>query len=232
METVSQNVEPEDPVCHVSVSNPPGKNELTDKTKLIFFMFVYCGLSDNFPPIASIKSNRRCYLGVITFMMMLSVLLLAGLVILGLLCEYLPHNRPNVTINLFFLLHSSQKWKTGCPEKWIRFGSSCYFFSEGSKSWDKAREFCRARGADLVVINTKEENQQFWIGLSDRDLEGTWKWVDGSPLTLQFWGSDQPDNSGEEDCGHIRNGFPGVWNDISCLSSMQWICEKEQMLFV
>uniref|UniRef100_A0A3B3H3W2 C-type lectin domain-containing protein n=1 Tax=Oryzias latipes TaxID=8090 RepID=A0A3B3H3W2_ORYLA len=33
--------------------------------------------------------------------------------------------------------------KTGCPEKWIRFGSSCYFFSGESK------EFCRARGADL-----------------------------------------------------------------------------------
>uniref|UniRef100_A0A3P9MCZ6 C-type lectin domain-containing protein n=1 Tax=Oryzias latipes TaxID=8090 RepID=A0A3P9MCZ6_ORYLA len=123
--------------------------------------------------------------------------------------------------------------------KWIRFGSSCYFFSEERKSWDKARESCRAREADLVVINTKEENafisalknQSVWLGLSDRDLEGTWKWVDGSSLTL-FWGSDQPDNSGEEDCGHIRNGFPGVWNDISCLSSMQWICEKEQMLFV
>uniref|UniRef100_A0A8C7YB51 C-type lectin domain-containing protein n=1 Tax=Oryzias sinensis TaxID=183150 RepID=A0A8C7YB51_9TELE len=55
-----------------------------------------------------------------------------------------------------------------CP-KWIRFGSSCYFLSKESKSWDEAREFCRARRADLVVINTKEENVRncifglFWI---------------------------------------------------------------------
>uniref|UniRef100_A0A3B3HJ38 C-type lectin domain-containing protein n=1 Tax=Oryzias latipes TaxID=8090 RepID=A0A3B3HJ38_ORYLA len=166
------------------------------------------------------------YLGVITFMVMLSVLLLAGLVILGLLCEYLTHNRPNVAIR-----------KTGCPEKWIRFGSSCYFFSGESKTWDEAREFCRARGADLVVINTEGENlfvsalkkQDVWIGLTDTVLEGTWKWVDGSPLTLQFWGSDQPDDhNGEEDCGHIHDGFPGLWNDIKCHSSMQWICEKEE----
>uniref|UniRef100_A0A3B3HTR4 C-type lectin domain-containing protein n=1 Tax=Oryzias latipes TaxID=8090 RepID=A0A3B3HTR4_ORYLA len=127
-------------------------------------------------------------------------------------------------------------WKTGCPEKWIRFGSSCYFFSGESKTWDEAREFCRARGADLVVINTEGENlfvsalkkQDVWIGLTDTVLEGTWKWVDGSPLTL-FWGSDQPDDhNGEEDCGHIHDGFPGLWNDIKCHSSMQWICEKEE----
>uniref|UniRef100_A0A3B3I449 C-type lectin domain-containing protein n=1 Tax=Oryzias latipes TaxID=8090 RepID=A0A3B3I449_ORYLA len=54
-------------------------------------------------------------------------------------------------------------WKTGCPEKWIRFGSSCYFFSGESKTWDEAREFCRARGADLVVINTEGENVRYCI---------------------------------------------------------------------
>ncbi|XP_011491347.2 C-type lectin domain family 4 member E-like [Oryzias latipes] len=233
METVSQNVEPEDPVCHVSVSNPP----------------------------ASIKSNRRCYLGVITFMMMLSVLLLAGLVILGLLygdsvrhLSEISDNKDNLTEHLNAVIERMNssliettkklidfKRKTGCPEKWIRFGSSCYFFSEGSKSWDKAREFCRARGADLVVINTKEENafisklkkQQFWIGLSDRDLEGTWKWVDGSPLTLQFWASNQPDDyDAEEDCGEINFEHPGLWNDTPCKDSALLICEKEEMLLV
>uniref|UniRef100_A0A3B3HYY4 C-type lectin domain-containing protein n=1 Tax=Oryzias latipes TaxID=8090 RepID=A0A3B3HYY4_ORYLA len=132
--------------------------------------------------------------------------------------------------------------KKGCPEKWIRFGSSCYFFSGESKTWDEARESCRAIEADLVVINTKEENefisklnkQKFWIGLSDRDLEGTWKWVDGSSLDL-FWASGQPDNhKGGEDCGHMLAYFesPGLWNDVQCSFAMQWICEKEEMLFV
>uniref|UniRef100_A0A8C7YCF1 C-type lectin domain-containing protein n=1 Tax=Oryzias sinensis TaxID=183150 RepID=A0A8C7YCF1_9TELE len=130
--------------------------------------------------------------------------------------------------------------KTGCPEKWIRFGSSCYFLREEYKTWDKARESCRARGADLVVINSKEENdfisklnkQHFWIGLTDRDLEGTWKWVDGSPLTL-FWASNQPDDhDGEEDCAEINFEFPGLCNDIPCRLSRPSICEKEQKLCV
>uniref|UniRef100_A0A3B3I827 C-type lectin domain-containing protein n=1 Tax=Oryzias latipes TaxID=8090 RepID=A0A3B3I827_ORYLA len=131
---------------------------------------------------------------------------------------------------------SSMDWgglqrKTRCPEKWIRFGSSCYFLSGESKSWDEARESCRARKADLVVINTEGEktflfalrDKNVWIGLTDKVQEGTWKWVDGSPLTLQFWEENQPDNGGgmvaygEEDCVEIRF-IPGSWNDISFMN--------------
>uniref|UniRef100_A0A3B3I9G2 C-type lectin domain-containing protein n=1 Tax=Oryzias latipes TaxID=8090 RepID=A0A3B3I9G2_ORYLA len=141
-------------------------------------------------------------------------------------------------ILILLLLHKNiyDIWKTGCPEKWSRFGSSCYFLREESKTWDEAREFCRAKEADLVVINSKEENefisklkkQDVWLGLSDRDLEGTWKWVDGSSLTLQFWASDQPDNiGGVEDCAHTNFEFPGLWNDVPCQFSKQLICEKE-----
>ncbi|XP_020568825.1 C-type lectin domain family 10 member A-like isoform X2 [Oryzias latipes] len=192
METIYENFESKDPVCKFSDSNPP----------------------------ASIKSNRRCYLGVITFMVMLSVLLLAGLIIVCLLygdsvrhLSEISDSKDNLIEHLnaviermnSSLIETTKKlmdWKTGCPEKWIRFGSSCYFFSGESKSWDEAREFCRTKEADLVVMNSKEENefisklnkQKFWIGLSDRDLEGTWKWVDGSSLDLQFWASGQPDN--------------------------------------
>uniref|UniRef100_A0A3P9L175 C-type lectin domain-containing protein n=1 Tax=Oryzias latipes TaxID=8090 RepID=A0A3P9L175_ORYLA len=126
----------------------------------------------------------------------------------------------------------SKSRKTRCPKKWIGFGSSCYFLSEESKTWDEAREFCRARGADLVVINTEEENefisalkkQQVWIGLTDRDLEGTWKSVDGSSLNLTFWGSGQPDDyDAEEDCGETNFEFLGHWNDVPCHLSRQLI---------
>ncbi|XP_020555811.1 asialoglycoprotein receptor 2-like [Oryzias latipes] len=276
MEAIYENFEPEDPVCKFSLSNPP----------------------------ASIKSTRRFYLGVITFMVMLSVLLLAGVIILGLLygdtvrhLSEISDNKDNLTEHLnaviermnssliettkklmdygesvrhlseisdkkdnltehlnaviermnSSLIETTKKLmdfrqrKTRCPKKWIGFGSSCYFLSEESKTWDEAREFCRARGADLVVINTEEENefisalkkQQVWIGLTDRDLEGTWKSVDGSSLNLTFWGSGQPDDyDKEEDCGETNFEFLGHWNDVPCHLSRQLICEKEEMLFV
>ncbi|XP_067371583.1 CD209 antigen-like isoform X2 [Channa argus] len=79
------------------------------------------------------------------------------------------------------------------PAGWTKFNCSFYFLSTESGSWTKAREDCQNKGADLVIINSAEEqeflsgftNQSAWIGLSDRAEEGTWKWIDGSPLTFK-----------------------------------------------
>ncbi|KAM6919970.1 CD209 antigen-like protein A [Lycodopsis pacificus] len=88
-----------------------------------------------------------------------------------------------------------QRWcnqKKTCPEGWRRFNSSCYLLSTRTGSWEESRKDCRDKGADLVIIDSLQE-QKFLssiidtrrsrIGLSDRDDEGTWKWVDGTPLT-------------------------------------------------
>ncbi|KAI4879781.1 hypothetical protein NFI96_008382, partial [Prochilodus magdalenae] len=77
---------------------------------------------------------------------------------------------------------------------WMKFGSSYDYISKSqSKSWSEARKDCRERGADLVIINSREEQEfikehkkSVWIGLSDAETEGAWKWVDGSPLTTAF----------------------------------------------
>ncbi|KAI4896084.1 hypothetical protein NFI96_027216, partial [Prochilodus magdalenae] len=73
---------------------------------------------------------------------------------------------------------------------WKKFGGSYYCISTERKSWSVARQACKERGADLVIINSREEqefikkeNQYVWIGLSDARTEGVWKWVDGSKLT-------------------------------------------------
>ncbi|KAL6466573.1 hypothetical protein MHYP_G00243770 [Metynnis hypsauchen] len=82
------------------------------------------------------------------------------------------------------------KKETGEKEGWKKFGSSHYYISTEKKSWSAARQACREKGADLVVINSREEqefiykeNKYVWIGLSDAESEGRWKWVDGSPLS-------------------------------------------------
>ncbi|KAM6897978.1 C-type lectin domain family 4 member E-like [Lycodopsis pacificus] len=132
--------------------------------------------------------------------------------------------------------------KKTCPEGWRRFNSSCYLPSTRSGSWEESRKDCRDKGADLVIIDSLQEQKfllrivvtQFtWIGLSDRDDEGTWKWVDGTPLTEAYWGSP-PDNGGgdpqwgEEDCAEIiddRNAERN-WNDLRCDNARKWICEN------
>uniref|UniRef100_A0A8K9XLH4 C-type lectin domain-containing protein n=1 Tax=Oncorhynchus mykiss TaxID=8022 RepID=A0A8K9XLH4_ONCMY len=97
---------------------------------------------------------------------------------------------------------------------WQKFESSWYFLSTESKTWKESRKDCLERGADLVMINSDKEQtflfnlkKRVWIGLTDSVKEGTWKWVDGTPLTTRYWYDPQPDNAGstgEEDCVEIH----------------------------
>ncbi|KAI5628230.1 CD209 antigen-like protein D [Silurus asotus] len=82
---------------------------------------------------------------------------------------------------------------------WRFYSSSLYYISAEKKDWNQSRDDCREKGADLVIINSREE-QEFirrmhgsaaWVGLSDRDTEGEWKWVDGigikeSPTVMEM----------------------------------------------
>ncbi|XP_034156883.1 C-type lectin domain family 4 member M [Pangasianodon hypophthalmus] len=117
------------------------------------------------------------------------------------------------------------------------FKSSFYYMSKEQKGWEESRQDCSSRGADLVIINSREE-QEFigqqlgstvaWIGLSDRDREGEWKWVDGTPLTTKYWRPGEPNNSDDEDCAEIyySDSNKAVWNDNKCSEKRHWICEK------
>ncbi|XP_065432205.1 CD209 antigen-like protein C isoform X5 [Chrysemys picta bellii] len=124
-----------------------------------------------------------------------------------------------------------------CPPGWQRFEKSCYFFSTSAKSWQDAKQFCTNEGSGLVIVNTEEEQtflsnhithpHVYWLGLSDSAKEGEWRWLDGSPLSVRFWGPGEPNDVGQqgEDCGSLR--FDGKWNDAICSVTEHWICERQ-----
>ncbi|XP_061625950.1 CD209 antigen-like isoform X2 [Phyllopteryx taeniolatus] len=125
-----------------------------------------------------------------------------------------------------------------CPSGWKKFGKSCYFVSSSKKTWYLSRNNCQGNGADLVIINSNEEmqyinglfsnNKEVWMGLTDEGVEGQWKWVDGTPLTLKFWADGQPNSyNGNQDCGEFWHRSHGMaeWNDEKCSSMRYWVCE-------
>uniref|UniRef100_A0A8C1H658 Si:ch73-343l4.8 n=1 Tax=Cyprinus carpio carpio TaxID=630221 RepID=A0A8C1H658_CYPCA len=118
---------------------------------------------------------------------------------------------------------------------------SRFFISTELKSWSDSRQYCRDRGADLVIINTEEKqrfisslvSERVWIGLSDTENEGIMKWVDNSTLKQGFWLKGEPNNTNNEDCIELNynRGKPGwsplnSWNDVACSEKKKGICEK------
>ncbi|XP_068583567.1 CD209 antigen-like isoform X2 [Cebidichthys violaceus] len=126
--------------------------------------------------------------------------------------------------------------RTCCPNKWTRFGNSCYLKSTSKANWIDSKEVCEDDDAQLVIISSQEEQEfissfmgQTWIGLTDEKREDgvwNWEWVDGTPLTETYWRDGQPDNLNEENYVEISDGLGNNWNNLPDNFQRYFTCEK------
>ncbi len=120
------------------------------------------------------------------------------------------------------------------------------YVPDGGITWENSRvsaqnlEYFGLQG--YLATLTSEEESQFageqspgtgWIGATDKDVEGVWKWEtgpeaglvfwngeeNGSPAgnAFSFWNTAEPNNAGNEDYAHITDpsiGISGAWNDL------------------
>ena len=121
-------------------------------------------------------------------------------------------------------------------------------------SWSDAESACVAMGGHLVSITSSDEQlivenllkygamDYYWIGATDKDSEGVWKWIDsgevfwrgrsnGTSSGFSNWKSGEPnnnnDNNGEDYAYIYNNESPfGKWNDSSS-TSCAFICEVD-----
>ncbi len=118
------------------------------------------------------------------------------------------------------------------------FGESVYQFIPSRFPWRRAKREAETQGGHLAVITSeaeyealreyllpllKESNDMCWLGASDEETEGTWKWVTGEPFQFFKWAPDAP-NDGSSSEGaqdflawHFQSKYGErriEWNDL------------------
>ena len=113
--------------------------------------------------------------------------------------------------------------------KWFVNPANGHFYKlhEGG-DWETCEQEATDKyGADLVTINDGDEqtwltdifggNTRFWIGYTDKDEEGNWKWISGETSGYTNWNTGEPSNSGDcEDFAIMRPD--GKWGDLGLCS--------------
>jgi cysteine-rich repeat protein len=101
-----------------------------------------------------------------------------------------------------------------------------------------AEDFCEAKGGTLASFRSAEEQVEVmaalvgsamaispvWIGLSDRGVEGDWRWESGADLLYADWGVGEGAGGVAESC-LLFDGFD--WADRPCSGEVhEWVCRR------
>lgn len=138
-------------------------------------------------------------------------------------------------INEQFAKHASEKWYNA-PNGYQYYLSVNAFRTD---SYARSRRYCQYRGGDLAYVGMRDEAVYrflwntvmsrarilcIWIGLTDMEVEGTWKWIDGQEEEDGWtnWRRGYKGRSSPlEDCASIRSG---IWHPTTCSGVRQHVC--------
>lgn len=126
----------------------------------------------------------------------------------------------------------------------ISYGGHTYARFEIVGTWETAEEFCERAGGHLAVVTSETEARiiqkliengtasQYWLGATDKETEGKWKWVNAEPFVWAHWAGSQPDNdSGNADeCENyltVSRDYDYFWNDAASDAECGFILELD-----
>ena len=117
------------------------------------------------------------------------------------------------------------------------YEGSCYYMSDNELYWDAAKLACEEAGGHLATITSDEERSHLlddlgidlqinpwgpWIGLSDHEEEGNWRWVSGEPFEYINWAAGQPGIDSPE---NYATWSAGGWHDHPNERNFNYILE-------
>merc|ERR1712013_26161 len=125
-----------------------------------------------------------------------------------------------------------------CPDNWEKKDERCYLWQNDPKTWAEAEEFCNEKEAYLASVTSQNihdyiwskiepTGSSFWIGGSDQEEEGIWKWSDGSKWNFTQWLTNEPNNHlDNENCVQfgLHRWAQNGWNDEKCDFKQRFVC--------
>ncbi|XP_048745108.1 macrophage mannose receptor 1-like [Ostrea edulis] len=164
-------------------------------------------------------------------------------------------NDSDCTLSFQYICEYPNLNQGDCPPGWMQRSDNyeCYYFSafNDTRNWFEAKTQCYSMTTDvnqpakLLAVNDQEEMQwlqgilpnittaatlrgQFWTGLNDRNVEGTWTYpykTDNPPNNIVInWRGEPLDPKGTKDCTWL--GFGGRYFTINCNAKLGFICSK------
>jgi len=113
-----------------------------------------------------------------------------------------------------------------------------YLYHPEEADWEGAKALCEMEGAQLAVITSEAEQgriasrfgrlPEFWVGCTDIEREGQFRWVNGQGLGFARWYRSQPSKKypNNEHCVTFNYwGKDAKWGDRNCYDSRPFLCE-------
>ncbi|XP_019626527.1 PREDICTED: proprotein convertase subtilisin/kexin type 9-like [Branchiostoma belcheri] len=125
-----------------------------------------------------------------------------------------------------------------CPAGYHPSGDACFKAFDKAKKYGTAEAVCEGEGGILAeprnravneflfkLLTSLNPGEKLWIGLTDREKEGTWRWNNGEELdrnSFTAWAEGKPNQAG--DCAVVK--ADSKWNDVPCRWRHRFICQR------
>jgi len=147
---------------------------------------------------------------------------------------------PPVAVDNVYVVESGEVLTTEPPPNsgLVRWEENGHYYGiiTGERDWLQSKAHAETQelngiSGHLVTITSAEEQEFFKttvlgsftligaaIGLNDIDVEGSYQWVTGEPVTFTSWHPKEPNNKSNEDGVEVYGTANWNWNDIGVTS--------------
>ncbi|NXX44081.1 MRC1 protein, partial [Tricholaema leucomelas] len=125
----------------------------------------------------------------------------------------------------------------GCQKGWMKHGFYCYSVGQLPATFSEAKKICEENKGYLATVTDRYEQafltsvigfnpaKYFWIGLSDVEEQGTFRWASGDAVTFTHWNIGMPGM--EPGCVAMVTGTSaGLWDILDCEETNMFVCKQ------